>query len=56
MFTRKIKKWLENMAEKNERQYGNHTPDCCDLNRQSLHEGNKRKTAYSRRTAAGSQN
>jgi len=45
---KKIKKWLERMAERNEKRYGNQKLDCCDMNRESLspdHKHHKPATA-----------
>jgi hypothetical protein len=44
MFT-KIKKWLDRMAEKNEKLYGSRKLDCCGMNRNSMHGGIKRPAA-----------
>lgn len=35
MLFKKIKKWLEGMAERNEARYGNQRLDCCGMNRQA---------------------
>ncbi len=37
MFTR-IKKWLEQMAERNEQRYGGRRLDCCGMNHQHDHQ------------------
>lgn len=50
---KKIRKWLEKMAEQNERQYGGQKLDCCNMNRQSLHEG-ARKAAPNRQVSSAS--
>jgi hypothetical protein len=39
---KKVKKWLEKMAEQNEKRYGNQKLDCCGMNRNSLHAGVKK--------------
>lgn len=36
MFFKKIKKWLEEMAKRNEQRYGNERLDCCGINRRDL--------------------
>ncbi|MEJ2637751.1 MAG: LDCC motif putative metal-binding protein [Calditrichia bacterium] len=38
----KINKWLEKMAARNEQRYGGRKPDCCAMNRESLHAGSKK--------------
>jgi hypothetical protein len=43
---KKVKKWLEKMAEQNEKRYGNQKLDCCGMNRNSLHGGAKRPVAH----------
>ncbi|GAB4363645.1 MAG: hypothetical protein Kow0042_01690 [Calditrichia bacterium] len=53
MAFKRIKKWLERMAEENEKRYGNQKLDCCDMNRQSLSQGSHthKHTASEKRQA-----
>ncbi len=39
----KIKKWLEQMAERNEQRYGGQRLDCCGLNHQHNHERHRER-------------
>jgi hypothetical protein len=37
MLFKKIKKWLEKLAEQNDSKFRNQRLDCCNLNRQTRH-------------------
>ncbi len=44
MAFKKMKRWLERMAEQNDKRYGNQKLDCCGMNRQELNPARKEKT------------
>ncbi|MEJ2050116.1 MAG: LDCC motif putative metal-binding protein [Calditrichota bacterium] len=43
---KKVKRWLEKMAELNEKHYGNQKLDCCGMNRNSLYGRAKKPVAH----------